>query len=71
MDGNHDLELILRSRTPIIIIESQDEVRILQLLQSVALRRASDSYMPLFRWSVTDGLQRLDIALLLFLKQPS
>jgi len=63
MDGNHDLELILRSRTPIIIIESQDEVRILQLLQSVALRRASDSYMPLFRWSVTDGLQRLDIAL--------
>lgn len=63
MDGNHDLELILRSRTPMIIIESQDEARILQLLQSLALRRASASYMPLFRWSVTDGLQRLDIAL--------
>lgn len=63
MDGMRDLELILRSRTPIVIIESQDEARILQLLQSIALRRASKSYMPLFRWTITDGLQRLDIAL--------
>jgi hypothetical protein len=63
MDGNHDLELILRSRTPIVIIESQDEARILELLQSIAMRRASTSYLPLFRWTITDGLQRLDIAL--------
>jgi hypothetical protein len=63
MDGNHDLELILRSRTPIVIIESQDEARILELLQSITLRRATTSYLPLFRWTITDGLQRLDIAL--------
>jgi SpoVK/Ycf46/Vps4 family AAA+-type ATPase len=63
MDGNHDLELILRSRTPIVIIESQDEARILELLQSIAMRRASISYLPLFRWTITDGLQRLDISL--------
>jgi ATPase family associated with various cellular activities (AAA) len=63
MDGNHDLELILRSRTPIIIIETQDEARILELLQAIALRRASTNYMPLFRWTITDGLQRLDISL--------
>jgi len=63
MDDNHDLELILRSRTPIVIIESQDEARMLQLLQSIALRRSTTSYMPLFRWSITDGLQRLDISL--------
>jgi hypothetical protein len=63
MDGNHDLELILRSRTPIVIIESQDEARILELLQSITLRRASTNYLPLFRWTVTDGLQRLDISL--------
>ncbi len=63
MDGNHDLELILRSRTPIIIIESQDEARILGLLQAIALRRATTSYVPLFRWTITDGLQRLDISL--------
>jgi len=63
MNGNHDLELILGSRTPIVIIESQDEARILELLQSITLRRASTKYLPLFRWTITDGLQRLDISL--------
>ena len=63
MDGNHDLELILRSRTPIIVIESQDEARMLQILQSIVVRRSSESYTPLFRWTITDGLQRIDISL--------
>ncbi len=63
MDGSHDLELILRSRTPIVIIESQDEARMLELLQSITLRRSTTSYLPLFRWTITDGLQRLDISL--------
>jgi SpoVK/Ycf46/Vps4 family AAA+-type ATPase len=63
MDGRRDLELILRSRTPIIVIESQDEQRMLRLLQSLTLERAREAYLPLFRWTITDGLQRLDIAL--------
>ena len=63
MDGTRDLELIFRSRTPIIVIESRDEARILELLQSIAVRSASDTYTPLFRWTITDGLQRIDIEL--------
>ena len=63
MDGNHDLELILRSRTPMVVIESQDEARTLEMLQAIAMRRAATHYMPLFRWTITDGLQRLDISL--------
>lgn len=63
MDDRHDLELILRSRTPLIVIESQDEQRMLELLQSIVLARASEAYTPLFRWTITDGLQRLDISL--------
>ena len=63
MDGNHDLELILRSRTPIVIIETQDEARMLELLQAITMRRSTTAYMPLFRWTITDGLQRLDISL--------
>jgi len=63
MHENHDLELILRSRTPIVIIESQDEARVLELLQAITIRRSTTSYMPLFRWTITDGLQRLDISL--------
>lgn len=63
MDGRHDLELVLQSRTPIIVIESQDEQRMLDLLQSITVSRASQAYTPLFRWTITDGLQRVDIAL--------
>lgn len=63
MDGQHDLQVILRSRTPIVVIETRDEARILEMLQSVAIRAAGHEYMPLFQWTVTDGLQRLDIAL--------
>lgn len=63
MDGSHDLELILRSRTPIIVIESQDEARVLEMLQTMAIGSGTDAYTPVFRWTITDGLQRIDIAL--------
>ncbi len=63
MDQQHDLELVLRSRTPMIVIETKDEARILDVLKSVTLRSSTSDYMPLFRWTITDGLQRLDIAL--------
>ena len=35
----------------------------LDLLQTITITRSSQQYLPLFRWSVTDGLQRLDIDL--------
>jgi SpoVK/Ycf46/Vps4 family AAA+-type ATPase len=63
MDDRHDLEVILRSRTPIVVIESRDESRMLEMLQSISMTRSSTHYVPLFRWTVTDGLQRLDIDL--------
>jgi SpoVK/Ycf46/Vps4 family AAA+-type ATPase len=63
MDGLHDLTVILRSRTPIVVIETRDEARILEMLQSISISAAGHNYLPLFQWTVTDGLQRLDIAL--------
>ena len=63
MDNQRDLELILRSRVPIVVIETQDESRLINLLMAIAIARASEEYLPLFRWTVTDGLQRLDISL--------
>ena len=63
MDGQHDLKVILRSRTPIIVIETRDEARILEMLQAISISAAGQDYLPLFQWTVTDGLQRLDIAL--------
>jgi SpoVK/Ycf46/Vps4 family AAA+-type ATPase len=58
-----DLEIILRSRTPLIVMETRDERRVLRMLQANAMRSSTADYMPLFRWTVTDGLQRLDIDL--------
>ena len=63
MDRRQDLEIILRSRTPIIVIETQDEARVLDVLKSISIQSSSSEYLPLFRWTVTDGLQRLDIDL--------
>ena len=48
---------------PIVVIESRDEKRMLDLLREIALSQSNDDYLPLFRWTVTDGLQRLDIEL--------
>jgi SpoVK/Ycf46/Vps4 family AAA+-type ATPase len=56
-----DLELLLRSRTPLIVIETRDEGRMLELLRDIARRQTGAGAAPLFRWTVTDGLQRLDV----------
>ena len=63
MASQRDLELILRSRVPIVVIETRDEARVLEMITSITIARAKGEYLPLFRWTVTDGLQRLDISL--------
>jgi len=55
----HDLELMLRSETPILLIESLEEPRILQLFTRLGLRLEQ----PVFCWTLTDGLRRVEYAL--------
>lgn len=59
MNELHDLELILRSRTPLLVIESLEEPRIVQLFTQLALRIGQ----PAWQWTVTDGLRRLETGL--------
>jgi len=55
--ANQDLVTLLRSRAPLILIESAEEGRVIE-----AFRHAiAQSLRPLHRWSITDGLRRLDI----------
>jgi len=61
MDNCHDLNVILNSRVPIVLVESQDETRILDLLKDLVRGAFGGRYRPLFRWSVTEGLRRIDI----------
>jgi len=51
MDRQRDLELILRSRMPIVAIETRDESRMLDLLKTITIARAREGYLPLFRWT--------------------
>jgi len=78
----NDLVVLLRSRVPIIIVESRDEAQVLKALTGAcALLSApvrvppapgsapgsapgavlTRGGLPLFQWTVTDGLKRLDV----------
>lgn len=54
----HDLELLIKSRNPIISIETHEETRALQLLSEIA----RDFNRPLFSWDVIDGLKRYELS---------
>jgi len=56
MTDSHDLELLIRSRIPIIVIESGEERRVIGLLKSLE----ASTGLPLYVWSVTEGLRRLE-----------
>jgi len=69
-----DLGLLIRSRVPILIIESDDESEVLKALLR-ACGHANDPVVPgpvpaparprsdlaVFKWTITDGLRRLDV----------
>jgi SpoVK/Ycf46/Vps4 family AAA+-type ATPase len=57
MNDLHDLEVMLRSGTPILLIESLEEQRILQLFTRLGLRLGE----PVFCWTLTDGLRRAEM----------
>jgi SpoVK/Ycf46/Vps4 family AAA+-type ATPase len=55
VNDQRDLALILRSRFPIVLIETHEEPRAVELLERIC--NLED--WPLFLWNVTDGLQRM------------
>ena len=59
MSDKHDLEILINGHIPVINIETHEERRILNLIN----HHATQKYIPIFRWTVTEGLQRLDINL--------
>jgi SpoVK/Ycf46/Vps4 family AAA+-type ATPase len=54
-DTLHDLALIIRSRFPVVQVETREETRIMKLLERVANLEG----WALFVWSVADGLKRI------------
>src|ERR1044072_3638948 len=61
-DARQELEALLRSRVSLVVIETRDEPRALDLLSSLS-RRPAAAHTRVFQWTVTDGLRRLDVNL--------
>ena len=57
MSELQDLVALIRANTPLIVIETPDESRL------VAMFRQSLMYVwrALWRWSITEGLRRIDM----------
>lgn len=55
MKDTKDISLLLDSKVPLVVIETFDEKRALDMLLKVANKRSRNIY----RWSVTDGLAKL------------
>jgi hypothetical protein len=57
MSDVHDVQLLIESHVPILVIESHEEKRILRLFGELALGVGR----PAYSWSVTEGLKRIDL----------
>jgi hypothetical protein len=53
-----DLTTLVRAATPLLVIETVDEQRVIECFRHVI----AQSLRPLWRWTLTDGLRRLDFA---------
>jgi hypothetical protein len=58
MSELEDLTTLVRAATPLLVIETVDEQRVIDCFRHVIAR----ALRPLWRWTLTDGLQRLDFA---------
>ncbi len=59
MPDARDLALVLAGAAPLVVMESYDEERAIELLARVAREQQRD----LFRWTCTDGLRRIGFGL--------
>jgi ATP-dependent 26S proteasome regulatory subunit len=55
MQDIHDLATLLKARTPIVLIESREEQRVIDLMAHVANKLR----LPLYAWNVAEGMRRV------------
>jgi len=57
MSELQDLSSLVRSNTPLIVIETPDEGRVVDLFRHVL----TNVWRALYRWSITEGMRRVDL----------
>lgn len=60
-DPRRELEMLLASRFALIVIESREEARVLALVREASLKAHRGRGWGVFQWTVTEGLQRVDV----------
>jgi hypothetical protein len=56
-----ELQTLLSSRVPLVVIESREEGRVMELVRAAALRAQRGRNWGVFQWTVTEGLLRVDV----------
>jgi SpoVK/Ycf46/Vps4 family AAA+-type ATPase len=62
-DPRRELQSMLASRLALIVVESREEDRVLSLVREVSLKVREGRGWGVFQWTVTEGLQRIDVDL--------
>src|SRR5688572_4699479 len=57
MSELQDLSALIRANTPLIVIETRDEARVVELFRQALMH----VWRALYRWSITEGLRRVDL----------
>ena len=75
MNTTNDLNVLIRSRVPILVLDSIDEAPAIKAIMRASGHatassgcgttdaRATIGALPIFQWTATDGLKRLDLSL--------
>ncbi|MEO7251932.1 MAG: AAA family ATPase [Arenimonas sp.] len=57
MSELQDLSSLIRANTPLIVIETPDEARVVDMFRHVL----TNVWRALYRWSITEGMRRVDL----------
>ena len=57
MSQLHDLTALIRANTPLVVIESRDEEQVVELFRQSLMH----AWRALHRWTITEGLRRIDL----------
>jgi len=60
-DPRRELEMLLASRFALIVIESREEARVLQLVCDASFRAGRGRGWGIYQWTVTEGMRRVDV----------
>ena len=56
-----EIQTLLASRVPLVVIESREEARVIELVRDAAMRAQRGRNWGVFQWTVTEGLMSVDV----------